>query len=277
MRASFVSNTLGELQACPYCHIAHKDPAIRQTWFYYKIGYNVYYLIMTSHPPTVPTHVGFILDGHRRWARANGKPVLEGHRQGYKVFKEVGLAALDRGVDYVTAYIWSKENWQRSTEEVDYLMKLLLWVADHELQNIHERGVRIRFLGNDERLSGKILEAIQKAEETTKDNTNGTLALCLNYAGRQEIVDATKKIMTAGIDPTSLTTEDFSHYIYAPDIPDVDLIVRSSGEQRISGFLLWRAAYAELAFFEKNWPDFTVEDLDQVLSDYASRQRRFGK
>lgn len=231
---------------------------------------------MTNHSPEVPTHVGFILDGHRRWARSNGKPLLEGHRQGYKVFKNIGLAALERGVKYVTAYVWSKENWQRSAEEVDYLMKLLIWVADHELQNIHQRGVRIRFLGNDERLSNKILDAVRKAEEATKANTNGTLALCLNYSGRQEIVDATKKIIAAGIDPASLDVEAFNQYIYQPDIPAVDLIVRSSGEQRISDFLLWRAAYAELAFFEKNWPDFTTDDLDKILIDYSERQRRFG-
>lgn len=231
---------------------------------------------MSSDINSAPTHVGFILDGNRRWAKAQGKPTLEGHRQGYKVFKEIGLAALERGVKYVTAYVWSKENWQRSAEEVGYIMKLLLWVADNELQDIHERGVRILFLGNDERLSPKILKAIQHAEETTKDNTNGTLALCLNYGGEQEIVDATRSIIQAGLDPDTLTPDTFREYLYQPTIPAVDLVVRSSGEHRTSGFMLWRAAYAELAFVDKNWPDFTIDDLEAVLADFAARQRRFG-
>lgn len=229
----------------------------------------------TNHPST-PTHVGFILDGHRRWAKDQGKPLVAGHRQGYKNFKKIGLAALDRGVSYVSAYVWSKENWQRSAEEVNYIMKLLLWVADHELKDIHERGVRIRFLGNNDRLAPKVVEAIQHAEATTANNTNGTLALCLNYGGREEIVDATRAIVEAGIPSDKITVDTVREHLYAPDIPDVDLLIRSSGEQRISGFMLWRAAYAELLFVDKMWPDFSVEDLDSALAEYANRQRRFG-
>ena len=232
---------------------------------------------MTNESPTVPAHVGFILDGHRRWAKEHGMPLLEGHRQGYKNFKKVGLAALDRGVEYVTGYVWSKENWQRSAEEVSYIMKLLLWVADHELEDIHQRGVRIRFLGNSERLDAKVLEAIQHAEQTTAKNTAGTLALCLNYGGREEIVDAAKALFIEGKSADDLTVEQFRQHLYAPDIPDVDLLIRSSGEQRISGFMLWRMAYAELYFSPKNWPDFSIDDLDTALADYAARCRRFGK
>lgn len=231
---------------------------------------------MSNTNTPVPRHIGFILDGHRRWAKDHGIPLLEGHRQGYKNFKKIGLAALDRGVEVVSAYVWSKENWQRSAEEVGYIMKLLLWVAEHELKEIHERGVRIRFLGNDERLDEKILKAVAHAEDVTKNNTNGTLALCLNYGGQQEIVDATKKIIDAGVAPEELTPERFAEYLYAPDIPPVDLLIRSSGEQRISGFMLYRIAYAELIFTQKNWPDFGVDDLDKSLADFTSRQRRFG-
>ena len=231
---------------------------------------------MKENPHQPPRHIGFILDGHRRWAQEHGIPLLEGHRQGYKNFKKIGLAALDRGVECVSAYVWSKENWQRSAEEVGYIMKLLLWVAKHELKEIHERGVRICFLGNDERLDPKILKAIKHAETVTKDNTKGTLALCLNYGGQQEIVDATKAIIKEGIAPAEITPERFESFLYAPEIPPVDLLIRSSGEQRISGFMLWRIAYAELMFVDKKWPDFSIEDLDAALAEYSSRQRRFG-
>ncbi len=228
-----------------------------------------------EHTP-LPRHIGFILDGHRRWAKEHNIPLLEGHRQGYKNFKKIGLAALDRGVEVVSAYVWSKENWQRSAEEVSYIMRLLLWVAEHELEDIHKRGVRICFLGNDDKLDPKILKAIANAEETTKDNRNGTLALCLNYNGQQEIVDAAKAIMQEGIPADELTPDRFAEYLYTPDLPPVDLLIRSSGEQRISGFMLWRIAYAELMFVNKKWPDFTEQDLQDALDEYAGRQRRFG-
>lgn len=231
---------------------------------------------MSDTRPSLPRHIGFILDGHRRWAKEHNLPLLEGHRQGYKNFKKIGLAALDQGVEVVSAYVWSKENWQRSAEEVSYIMKLLLWVAEHELEDIHKRGVRICFLGNDDKLDPKILKAIAHAETTTKDNRNGTLALCLNYSGQQEIVDAAKAIISENIPADELTPEQFSRHLYASDLPPVDLLIRSSGEQRISGFMLWRIAYAELMFIDKKWPDFTEDDLQAALQDYASRQRRFG-
>jgi undecaprenyl diphosphate synthase len=233
---------------------------------------------MTNTPQNqVPQHIGFILDGHRRWAKEQGIPLLEGHRQGYKNFKKIGLAALDRGVQYVSAYVWSKENWQRSAEEVSYIMKLLLWVADHELEDIHSKGVRVVFLGNDEGLDPKIISAMRRAEEKTASNTNGTLALCLNYGGQQEIVDAAKKLISSGIKADMITPETFTQYLYAPDVPELDLLIRSSGEQRTSGFMLWRSAYAELMFIDKKWPDFTEADLDSALAEYSHRQRRFGK
>lgn len=233
---------------------------------------------MTDKTPNqIPRHVGFILDGHRRWAKEHNIPLLEGHRQGYKNFKKIGLAALDRGVEYVSAYVWSKENWQRSAEEVSYIMKLLLWVAEHELEDIHARGVRIEFLGNEEKLDPRILQAMHNAQEKTAHNANGTLALCLNYGGQQEIVDAAKKLITNGIAPEAITPEVFAQNLYAPDVPELDLLIRSSGEQRTSGFMLWRAAYAELMFIDKKWPDFTEADLDAALAEYQARQRRFGK
>lgn len=225
----------------------------------------------------IPPHIGIILDGHRRWAKEQGLPTLEGHRQGYKNFKAIGLRALELGVEYVSAYVWSKENWKRSAEEVEYIMKLLLWVAKNELQDIHGRNVRICFLGNHDGLKPDVIEAIEHAHEVTKDNTGGTLALCLNYGGHQEIVDAAKALLSEGVDPDDITVESFAKHLYEPSIPPVDFIIRSSGEQRLSGFMLWRAAYAELYFYQKNWPDFTSEDFDAALAEYASRQRRYGK
>ena len=224
---------------------------------------------------TVPTHLGLILDGNRRWAQNKGMPTLEGHRKGYENLKTIGIAAIERGVKYVSAYVFSTENWNRSQEEVDYLMKLLLWVAKNEVNDLHKRGIRLRVAGSRERLSKDIIKAIEAAEEKTKDNTTGTLVLCLNYGGHQEIVDAVNTIIAQ--QPTQpVTPESFADYLYTPDVPPVDLLIRTSGEQRLSNFMLWRAAYSELLFVDKHWPDFSEADLDEAIAEYNSRNRRFG-
>jgi undecaprenyl diphosphate synthase len=234
-------------------------------------------MTLPTEPASIPRHLGLILDGNRRWARDNGVPQLEGHRAGYQNLKTVGLAALDRGVEYVSAYVFSTENWNRSTEDVDYLMKLLLWVATKEVKDIHEKNVRIRFLGSKTRLSVKILDAIAKAEAQTAGNTGGTLALCLNYGGQTEIAEGVARMITEGVKADEVTPVKIAEYLYAPDIPPIDLMIRTSGEQRMSNFMLWRMAYAEMLFVaDKHWPAFTVEDLDWAFADYASRQRRFG-
>lgn len=223
----------------------------------------------------VPTHLGLILDGNRRWARERGIPTLEGHRKGYENLKTIGIAAIERGVKYVSAYVFSTENWNRTQEEIDYLMKLLLWVAKNEVKELHKRNIRLRLAGSRERLSEDILKAIDAAEEKTKDNTAGTLVLCLNYGGHQEIVDAVNTIVAQKPDQP-ITTESFADYLYTPDVPPVDLLIRTSGEQRLSNFMLWRAAYSELLFVDKHWPDFSEDDLDAALAEYARRNRRFG-
>ena len=225
----------------------------------------------------LPKHIGIILDGNRRWARAKGLPTLEGHRKGYENLKTIGAAAIERGIKYVSAYVFSTENWNRAQDEVDYLMNLLVWVAKHEVAEMNKQGIRVRFVGSRERLSDKVLEAIEDAEEKTNANTRGTLALCLNYGGYQELVDAFKNMMEAGIKKSEVTADVISKYLYQADIPPVDLIIRTSGEQRTSGFMLARSAYAELYFTDKFWPDFTVKDLDEALTDFAKRQRRFGQ
>jgi undecaprenyl diphosphate synthase len=225
----------------------------------------------------IPHHVGLILDGNRRWAKARGLKPIDGHKQGYQSLKAVGKAGLKRGIKVVTAFVFSTENWQRSKEEVAGLMKLVLWVAKNEIEELHADNIRVRFLGSKEHLAKNIIKAIEKAEQKTLHNTGGTLALCFNYGGYQEIADATKAIIEAGVPIDDVTPEVIEKYLYAPDIPPIDLIVRTSGEQRLSNFMLWRAAYSELYFTNVHWPDFDEAELDKALTEYASRQRRFGK
>ncbi len=229
---------------------------------------------MIMSDTSVPTHVGIILDGNRRWAKQEGLPTLEGHRRGAETFKQIALHAFGRGVSNVSAYIFSQENWQRTEEEVGYLMNLVTKAVESYLDEFHERGIRIVVLGRREGLRKKVLESIAKTEEATKNNTNGTLALCFNYGGREEIADAAAQLAAQGKD---ITVEGIGSAIYTPEIPDIDLLIRSSGEQRISGFMLWRAAYAEMYFTPVMWPAFTSADFDNALTDYTNRQRRYGK
>lgn len=226
----------------------------------------------------IPNHLGLILDGNRRWAKAQGLPTLEGHRAGAETFKEISLAAFDRGVNVVSAFIFSTENWKRTEEEVGYLMSLVMKAVDKYLDEFHERGIKIVILGRSEGVRSKVLEAIRKTEQKTKDNTKGTLALCFNYGGRAEIVDACKEVVNAGVNPDDIDEDLLSKHMYGGDaVPDVDLVIRTSGEQRSSGFMLYRAAYAEYMFLDKYWPDIAVSDLEDALKNYAERSRRFGK
>lgn len=226
----------------------------------------------TTH--TLPKHVGIILDGNRRWAKAQGRPTLEGHRQGAETFKDISLAAFDKGVDFVSAYVFSEENWQRTQEEVSYLMGLVTKSVTKHLQTFHEAGVRLVMLGSRERLDKKILKAIDESVEKTKDNTRGTLALCFNYGGHQEIVAAAQALIDQN--ERTVTVENLAQHLYAPEVPPLDLIIRTSGEQRLSGFMLWRSDYAELYFTDVMWPDFTADDLQTALDEFAHRKRRHG-
>lgn len=232
---------------------------------------------MNESNPAAPRHLGLILDGNRRWAKEHGLPIAEGHRRGYKTLKMICKSALKHGVRYVSAYVFSTENWKRDRQEVQDLMKLFLWVFKHEVKELDAEGIRLRVVGSKLRLGHALARAIHEAEERTKDNTRGTLLLCLDYGGQQEIVDATKRIAAAGVDPDDITPELISQYLYAPDVPPVDLVIRTSGEQRLSNFMLWEAAYSELAFSKAYWPDFSEADLEREIDNYASRHRRFGK
>jgi undecaprenyl diphosphate synthase len=227
-------------------------------------------------PKNVPNHLGLILDGNRRWAKERGLRPFEGHRRGYFRLKKVALAAFDRGVNYVSAYVFSTENWKRSPEEVAYLMDLLHWVAKHEVVSLHKKGIRVMFIGTDTGLDPKIIKTIHESEAKTAANTKGTLVLCLNYGGQQEMADAAASLIRAGVKAEDVTPDLLAKHMYAPMLPPVDLVIRTSGEQRLSGFMLWSAAYAEMKFIVKNWPSFTVADLDVALADYSKRERRFG-
>lgn len=229
---------------------------------------------MSEH---VPAHVGLILDGNRRWAKRNGLPLVEGHRQGYKTLRKVLDVALESGVQYVSAFVFSTENWRRTQEEVGYLMDLTLRIVTNDLEELHKKGIKVAWVGSEDRVSDKLRQAIRNAEALTKENTGGTLALCFNYGGQREIADAVQRMCADKIAPDEITEEKIAEYLYHPEVPPIDLLIRTSGEQRLSNFMLWRAAYSELYFVDKQWPDFTPEDFHAALREYAARGRRFGK
>jgi len=224
----------------------------------------------------VPNHLGLILDGNRRWARAKGLSSLEGHKKGYENLKLIAEEAFDSGVGYVSAYVFSNENWNRSKEEVGYLMRLVVSVVSNDLKKLIDKNVKVVFLGSRDRLSKEVLRAIDEAEEKSKTKTGGVLALCLNYGGQQEIVNAVNLILKSGKkDP--ITESTLNKYLFHPELPPVDFMVRTSGEKRLSNFMLWRMSYAEMHFVDMHWPAFTKSDLHDALEEYARRQRRFGK
>jgi undecaprenyl diphosphate synthase len=224
-----------------------------------------------------PVHLGLILDGNRRWAHEHGVSVAEGHRKGYLNLKTIAKAALHSGVRYVTAYVFSSENWQRDKQEIRDITKLLRWALKHEVAELDRENIRIQVIGSKLRFGAALLRSIHQAEEQTKNNTRGTLLVCLDYGGQQEIVDALKRISELGTPPEDITPELISKFLYAPDVPPIDLIIRTSGEQRLSNFMLWESAYSELMFEQKLWPDYTEKDLRLALERYSQLQRRFGK
>lgn len=225
---------------------------------------------------TLPKHVGYIVDGNRRWAKSHGLPTYEGHLAGYNALKEVALATLEAGVMYMSAYVFSTENWNRSADEVKKLMGLTLKVLGADVPEFNKHGVRLKIVGSREGVDPKILKAIDAAEEATAANTKGELAVCFNYGGQREITDAVKKIVQSGVDPEEITEQLIADNLYAPEVPPLDVVVRTSGEQRLSNFMLWRAAYSEFIFLKKNWPEMTKDDVTAIMEEYSSRQRRFG-
>ncbi len=232
---------------------------------------------MGNEESAIPTHIGYIVDGNRRWAKAHGLPAYEGHMAGYNAIQDVAQATFSAGVTYMSAYIFSTENWNRSSDEVGRLMGLVLRLLSSDLPKFTENNIRLRILGSREGVSEKILKAIDNAEKITANNTGGTLALCFNYGGQQEIIDACKNIVQSGVSSDDITAKMIEDNLYAADIPAIDMVVRTSGEQRLSNFMLWRAAYSELLFIDKPWPDMTKEDVSGIIEEYTNRNRRFGK
>ena len=226
---------------------------------------------------TLPRSIGVILDGNRRWAKSAGIPTLEGHRAGYGRAKEFIRWAFDLGIPYLTLYAFSTENWKRETAEVGYLMDLLTWVLEHEIEEFNKEGARLLIIGERERLSPKIQELIRRTEARTASNTRGTVLLCISYGGRPEIINATRKLIKSGVTPENLSEEEFAKHLWTAGAPDPDMIIRTGGVMRLSNFLPWQSIYSELFFTETLWPDFTKEEFLKMLAEYAERERRFGK
>jgi len=224
----------------------------------------------------VPAHVAVIMDGNGRWARKRGLPRTAGHRAGMKALKAVVRAAPELGIRYLTVYAFSTENWKRPTEEVGFLMDLMTEMMKREIRELHGAGVRIRILGDLSAIPEKTLQAVREGVELTRDNTGLQLNIAFNYGGRQEILSAVRTALDRSPGPEEITEDYFSRLLYTGDIPDPDLVIRTSGELRISNFLLWQIAYAELYVTDVLWPDFGREDLVLALQDYQARGRRFG-
>ncbi len=229
-----------------------------------------------ENPRVVPRHVGYILDGNRRWARQHSLPEYDGHLAGYNALKDVLVGSFEQGIQFVSIYAFSTENWQRDKKEVSHLMRLVMHAVTSDLKEFVKNGIRLRVLGHREGLSEKLVEAIEKAEEATRLLDKGTVLVCFNYGGQREIVDAARKCIEDGLTAEEITEEAIAKRLYAADVPPIDIIVRTSGEQRLSNFMLWRASYSELYFLKKYWPDMTKEDVADIIEEYNRRQRRFG-
>ncbi len=233
-----------------------------------------------SDKPKIPRHVAIIMDGNGRWATQQGLPRTAGHKAGAEVVTDVLDCAISHGVEFLTLYAFSTENWKRPISEVTALMGLLEKFIDDRLVELQERNVRLMTVGRTAGLPRGARKKLLNAIEETKTNSRGTLVLALNYGGRAEIADAAAKIaedVAAGkIKPSKVDEKLFAKYLYEPEIPDVDLMIRTSGELRLSNFLLWELAYAEICVTDKLWPDFGEDDFVQALATYGNRDRRFG-
>ncbi|MDR1378407.1 MAG: di-trans,poly-cis-decaprenylcistransferase [Synergistaceae bacterium] len=223
-----------------------------------------------------PRHVAIIMDGNGRWARKRGLPRLLGHRKGAKTLEQTVRDADAIGVQYLSVYAFSTENWSRSNIEVSGLMRIIEWYLRREVGELKAKHGRLRIAGRRDRLPASLARALEEAEETTRNETGIQVILCLDYGGRQEIIDACKKLATDGVKPNKITEELLSEYMYLPDVPEPDLIIRTSGELRLSNFWLWTGTYSELYFTDTLWPDFNKDVLNAALESYAQRHRRKG-
>ena len=232
----------------------------------------------TSPAPThVPAHIAIIMDGNGRWALKRGLPRLAGHRAGTENLRRIIRACVEFGIKYLTIYAFSTENWGRPREEVDGLMHILEDVIDRELEELNKEGVQMRHIGHLERLDPKLQEKVLEAIELTKNNDRLILNVAFNYGGRDEIVCAIQRILEDGVNPEQVDADLVSRYMFTAGVPDPDLIIRTSGEQRMSNFLIWQGVYAEWYITPVYWPEFDREQLKAAIEDYGSRNRRFGK
>ncbi len=226
--------------------------------------------------PTTPRHVAIVMDGNGRWAKKRFMPRFFGHKQGVDALVRTVLSCAERGIEYLTVFAFSSENWKRPTEEVSGLMGLVLVAVAKYLGKLAGQGVRIRIIGDRSQVSDKLRQAWEHAEASTRDNTRITLSVAFNYGGRWDIVQACRKAIADGVAPEDLDEARLNAYMALSHAPDPDLFIRTGGEVRISNFLLWQAAYSELVFSDCLWPEFGEAELDKALAEYARRDRRFG-
>ena len=236
--------------------------------------------IMEWNQETMPTHIGIIMDGNRRWAKAKGMPISYGHKEGAKTLEKIVRHANKIGLKYITVYAFSTENWKRAQDEVKALMMLLQSYLEDYSKRADTENIRVKILGDISALSNGMQKSIQKCMERTKDNTGVTFNIALNYGGRDEIIKATKKIANQvknnELQIEDITEERIAKNLYTKEEPDPDLIIRTSGEKRLSGFLTWQSVYSEILFMDKKWPDFEEKDLEEAILEYQKRTRKFG-
>lgn len=222
-------------------------------------------------------HIAIIMDGNRRWAKERLLPSMMGHKKGVEALKKTTRACNDLGVKYLTVYAFSTENWNRKKEEVDFLMDLFVSTLTNELAELHDNNVRMNFIGNLAQLSPKLQEVIKNSKEKTKNNTGVTLTIAVNYGSRDEIVQAVKNIVKDGVKEDDIDEKLISKYLYTANLPDPDLLIRTSNEKRISNYLLWQIAYSEIYITDIFWPDFDKNQLMIAIVEFLKRQRRWGK
>jgi undecaprenyl diphosphate synthase len=234
---------------------------------------------MNERPPLkyVPRHVGIIMDGNGRWAKRRGLPRLAGHQAGTENIRRVLRASVEYGIKTLTVYAFSTENWRRPQDEVQGLLGIVERVIRRELKELHAEGVQLRHIGRLEGLPERLKEQVLRAIELTKDNDRLILNVAFNYGGRAEVLDAVRRIVADGLQPEQISEETFDSYLYTAGQPDPDLIIRTSGEMRVSNFLIWQGAYAEYYVTPTLWPDFNADELYQALLAYSQRERRFGR
>ncbi|MGC4106338.1 MAG: polyprenyl diphosphate synthase [Thermomicrobiales bacterium] len=227
-------------------------------------------------PARIPQHVAIIMDGNGRWATRQGLSRIEGHKQGTENIRAIVRAAGMMGIKYLTLWAFSTENWRRPKEEVDGLLAILAHAIESETEDLNRQGAQLRHIGDLDALDEGLQNSIRDAIALTSGNTGIVLTLAFNYGGRHELLHAVRKVVAEGLSPEEITEERFADHLFTRDMPDVDLIIRTSGEYRMSNFLLWQGAFAEFVFSPKLWPDFGPDDLRDAVEDYASRERRFG-